>query len=82
MIENNLSYLALSDNGFLFDTTTGFTYTLNKVGTLVLKEHIAGKDTEAIIDEVVDVFDVSFDTASRDVEQFIDILKELGLIKD
>ena len=80
MSQNN-SHLALSDNGFLFDTITGLSFTLNRVGTVVLKELIAGKDAETISDKLVDIFEVSFDTALNDTEQFIDIVKGLGLVK-
>ena len=35
-------HLALSDNGFLFDTRTGNTFTLNKTATFLLKSLIGG----------------------------------------
>ncbi len=79
MNNSNFTHLALSDNGFLFDTGTGLTYTLNKVGTSVLKGLMDGKDAEQIIDDTMDTFDVSFSIVQQDVELFITRLKELGI---
>lgn len=79
MTSPNLAHLALSDNGFLFDTATGFTYTLNKVGTLVLKGIIDGEDREEIVLAITDRFEVESKIASKDMEQFLSRLNELGL---
>ncbi len=80
MNDNNYSHLALSDSGFLFDTNTGFTYTLNPLGTVLLQGIIAGKKLDEITDEVIDVFDVGFEQASHDMQQFSFQLEELRLI--
>jgi hypothetical protein len=69
--------LALSENGFLFDTRTGSTYTLNRTGTFLLREMIKGIPNEQLVHRLAEVFDVDPNTATNDVEQFIFRLKDL-----
>jgi len=89
-----LKHLALSDNGFLFDTRTGHTYSLSTTGTFLLRrliEHTeaahASGDTAAaapgpdeLARELVARFEVDVDTARRDVEQFLFRVRDMGLI--
>ncbi len=70
-------HLALSDNGFLFDTRTGTTLTLNRTGTFLLRALIAGAEPEMLPAQLVGRFEVDPDTAARDVEQFMFRLKDL-----
>lgn len=69
--------LALSENGFLFDTRTGNTYTLNRTGTFLLREMIKGVPYEELVPRLAEVFDVDRNTATNDVDQFIFRLKDL-----
>lgn len=73
-------YLALSDNGFLFDTRRGGTYTLNRTGTFVLRQLMAGTSAEAAADQLTAQFEVELPLARRDVEQFVFRLQDLGVI--
>ena len=75
-----LGHLALSDNGFLFDTFTGFTYTLNGVGTAILRGLIAGLEREDVLDVLLERYEVTYEVASRDLEQFISRMEELRLL--
>ncbi len=74
-----LTHLALSDSGFLFDTKTGHTFTLNKTGTQILKLRIDGVSCERVMEQIVERFDVAPDVAGRDVAQFLKRLHELGI---
>ena len=69
--------LALSENGFLFDSRTGNTFSLNSTGTFLLQELIRGSHPDELVERVTEKFDVSDNEASRDVEQFLFRLKEL-----
>lgn len=80
MAGQNLSHLALSDDGFLFDPTSGHTYTLNSVGTFILKKMIEKYSFDQIISAVTEVYDVSEDIFSRDLEQFYYFLSEQGIL--
>lgn len=80
MTRQNLSHLALSDEGFLFDPTSGHTYTLNSVGTFILKKMIEKYSFDQIIEEMIKAYDVPKDVLYRDLEQFFHFLSEQGII--
>jgi len=75
-----LSHLALSDDGFLFDSSTGNTFTLNATGTFILKKLIGGMGREGIAANLVEIYDTSEDMVLRDLVQFFQFLTELGII--
>ena len=72
-------YLALSDNGFLFDTRTGHTYSLNPTGTFLLRQLMNGIKEESLADCLLKTYEVNREQAQRDVEQFLFRLKDLHL---
>lgn len=74
--------LALSENGFLFDGRTGATYSLNKSGTFLLKQLIAGTRPGELREELIENFEVDTATAERDVEQFLFRLKDLRITEE
>lgn len=80
MSSYELGHLALSDNGFLFDSISGFTYTLNKTGQAILKGFIEHLDEADIAKNLILRFDVDEKTAQKDIQQFIHYLKEMNLI--
>ncbi len=77
MEQDSYSHLSLSENGFLFNSITGNTYTLNRTGKAILSELKRGADTDRIINHIVERFDVSMETAGKDVTQFLRYLKEV-----
>ena len=81
MTEQKLSHLALSDNGFLFDSATGHTYSLNETGTFVLKRLIQGLSLEEIGAIMTEIYSISSEIMSKDLEQFFRFLCELGIIE-
>ena len=80
MTVQNLSHLALSDNGFLFDSSSGHTFTLNSVGTFILKKLIEGFSRERIIAETIEMYETTENVLAKDLDQFFHYLSELGLI--
>ncbi len=77
---NRLHKLAISDEGFLFDPTTGESYTVNPTGLLILKGLKESREPDAIIETLVDAYDVTADEARRDVEDFADHLRSYKLL--
>jgi hypothetical protein len=73
-----LRSLALSDTGFIFDPRTGHSYSANATGLAVLTALKAGRAPEAIVDQVRAEFDGGV-AVEDDVEQFIELLRDLGL---
>lgn len=74
--------LGLSENGFLFDSRTGSTFSLNSTGTFLLQELIKGTEPGGLPDKLRGKFDVSQVEAKRDVEQFLFRLKDLRITDD
>jgi PqqD family protein of HPr-rel-A system len=77
-----LEHLALSESGFLFDARTGSTYSLNRTGTFILRELIAGTAAGKLAERLNETFEVDAETAARDVEQLLFRLKFLGVIPE
>ena len=72
--------LALSDSGFLFKADTGESFTVNEVGLFILKHLKEGKDDGAIIQLLTDEYEVEKETAQRDFDEFVTLLKNLNLV--
>jgi len=75
------SNLALSENGFLFDARTGNTYSLNKTGTHILRALIDGVDVNDLPARLEQSFETDPAVLSRDLEQFLFRLKDLGVLR-
>ena len=74
--------LALSENGFLFNTRTGHTFSLNTTGTWVLRMLIEEVPPAELPARLVEAFDVDPATATRDVELFLFRLRDMDLTAD
>jgi PqqD family protein of HPr-rel-A system len=76
-----LRTLALSDTGFLFDPTTGHTYTLNRTGTDLLKWLRDGIAETSLSARLAAAYDVTEDAAERDCALFLSALREYRLLE-
>ncbi len=81
MAHRLLAHLALSDDGFLFDSSSGNTYSLNSTGAFILKKLIDGSGRDQIVAAMIKVYDTSEDAIARDLNQFFQYLLELNIIK-
>jgi hypothetical protein len=72
--------LMLSPTGLGFDPEAGNTYTLNETGLVVLKAFQLGDSAEAVVERLVETYDVSRADAERDVTDFQIRLRSLGLM--
>ena len=77
---NPVSKLAVNDQGFIFDPNTGQSYTANAQGRLIIKALDNDLPAEAILDQILELFQVSSQEAERDLEEFMDQLRCLGLV--
>ena len=82
MDTNQLFHLALSDDGFLFDASTGHSFNLNEPGTFILKRMIQGLGRDQIITAMAEVYDAPEDLFHRDLSLFCQYLKELDIIQE
>ncbi len=77
---NRLSQLAINDEGFVFDPTTGTSFTTNQTGLFILKELKEGKSPEEIVDLLTEEFKVDRKTAEIDLLEFIEKLRSYNLL--
>ena len=64
---------ALSYNGMITTTSTG---------AAIWQALEAGSDREAVIQVLLDRFDVDYDTAAADTDEFLQRLRSLGLLEE
>ncbi len=72
--------LAISETGFVFDPTTGDSYSMNAVGSVILTMLNEGKIKEEIEAEVTEKYDVDSATFENDYYDFIKMLSSFNLI--
>jgi hypothetical protein len=76
-----LGDLALSDTGFAFDPYTGATFTINVTGLCVLQAMKEGLTRDAIGERLSARFDARGADVRRDVEDFVALLAQHGLVE-
>jgi PqqD family protein of HPr-rel-A system len=81
MSSEALKNLALSDTGFVFDPTTGNTYTLNETALAIVRLLKQDKTKEEIIQSITSEYEVDSDEIERDYSDMIIQLSELGFYK-
>ncbi|MBI5397739.1 MAG: PqqD family protein [Verrucomicrobia bacterium] len=74
-----LSHLALNDEGFVFDPTTGDSFQVSQTGLAILGALRDGKGDDEIAQSLVKKYEVTLEDAKRDVADFRGQLKTVGL---
>lgn len=77
-----LKKLAISETGFIFDPTTGYIFTTNPIGILIIKALKDGKDFEEIKEVITKEYNCKEDAIEEDIYDFINQLRSWELIKD
>ena len=75
-----LRELAFSETGFVFDPYTGATFTVNPTGKAILEALRRGDRREAIVDHLRGHFDVNGEDLARDLDEFVHLLRQHGLV--
>lgn len=78
-MNEKLSQLALSDEGFVFDPHTGDSYQVSEIGNFTLRALKAGKPAAEIAEMLAAEYDVSPEEARRDCADFLGQLRNFGL---
>ncbi|HLX61243.1 MAG TPA: PqqD family protein [Planctomycetota bacterium] len=76
---NKIAHLALNDEGFVFDPTTGDSFMVNDTGLFILKKLRDNTPLGAIAQGICDEYETCLDDAERDVTDFFGQLKSLSL---
>ncbi|KUG26389.1 hypothetical protein ASZ90_003769 [hydrocarbon metagenome] len=68
---NRLNKLAVNSEGFIFDPTTGDSYTVNPTGLFIINSLREGKEIDQIAEELVKEFEETPEEISSDISDFI-----------
>lgn len=72
--------LHFTEGGFLFDPSSGLTFTLNKTAAFIFDKLRREESEQSIIEELIKKFKVEENTARQDLSEFTKQLKEFRLI--
>jgi hypothetical protein len=70
----------ISDNGFVFNSKTGDSFSLNPFGLEMIKNIKEGKDFEVLKHEILENYDVDDLTLEKDYYEFCALLKHHQII--
>lgn len=76
------SNIATSESGFIFNPTTGDSYTSNGVAACILALMKSGRSEQEIKQEITELYDVDPPQLERDWEDWLYQLKEANLIEN
>ena len=77
---NKLVHLAINDEGFVFDPTTGDSFQVSETGLFILSGLKSGRADEEIAQTLAGKYEVSLEDAQRDMADFRASLKNVGLV--
>ncbi|MCF6365579.1 MAG: PqqD family protein [Bacteroidales bacterium] len=78
-IRNNI---AVSESGFLFDSNTGDSYSLNETGKQIVKMLNENKSEEEIRKYFLENYDIEEGTFENNFYDFINMLSKLNLLEN
>ena len=73
--------IAISENGFVFDPTTGESFSVNLIGSEIIHYIQDGKPQEEITTHIIEKYDVDKQTFERYYFDFISMLNQYNLIE-
>jgi len=79
-IDQRLKDLAVSETGFVFDPYSGATFSLNASALCLLRGLKEGLDREELVDRLEELFDVTDADLSRDIDEFLELLRYNGVL--
>lgn len=74
--------LAVSDSGFIFDPTTGESFSMNEEAIIIFKLLKEGKSEEEIKTYFINEYDVDESTFDRSFLDFVSILRYYNLLEN
>ena len=73
--------LAISENGFVFNPTTGDSFSVNELGSLIINEIKAGKPKNKIIETIAQEYKAEKSTIEKDFNEYLNVLNNHQLIE-
>ena len=77
-----LKDLAMSESGFVFNPTSGESFSVNETGMIILNELKKGSDESAIKSKITEQFDVSEMEAEKDFADFTNMMRFYNLMTE
>lgn len=74
--------IAVSETGFIFNPTSGDSYSMNPIATEILDMLKKEKSEEEIKDMLFEKYDVSKSILNKSYDEFIETLKKLNIAED
>lgn len=74
--------VAVSESGFVFDPFSGATFSLNATGRLIVRALRDGLSREETAERLREEFGGTPDRVEDEVEEFVRLLGEFGLLRD
>ena len=74
--------IAISDSGFVFNPTTGESFSVNPIGMEIMELLKKEKPTQDISNHILENYETDAPTIDKDLYDFIAMLKQYGLIED
>lgn len=72
--------IAISENGFVFDASTGDSFQVNNIGTAILGLIRSHKSDSEIKTELLELFDVDEIVLEKDLFDFLAVLRQHNII--
>ncbi len=79
-INQRLKDLAVSETGFVFDPYSGATFSLNASALCLLRGLKQGLGPDELIARLEESFDVTDADLSRDIDEFLELLRYNGVL--
>lgn len=76
------SNVAISETGFVFDPTTGDSYSLNQIGTEIIEMMKQDKSEEFIRDVLLEKYEIDKNNLERYFFDFVTMLREFQLLEE
>lgn len=73
--------IAISETGFVFDPTTGDSYSLNPVAAEIMQLLKENKSVKEVITEILEKYDVEESQLEKDILDFVMSLEQYHLIE-
>jgi PqqD family protein of HPr-rel-A system len=74
--------IAVSETGFIFNPTTGDSYSMNPIATEILEMLKKDMAEEEIKKALFEKYDVSKSVLNKSYDEFIDTLRKLNILED
>jgi len=73
--------LAISENGFVFNPTTGDSFSINELGVFIINKIKEGKTKNEILDAIAQDYNAEKSTIEKDFNEFLKIVSNHQLVE-